>query len=155
MERFIHQKELLENLKDIPELTRQKRNIEILQKPNYVIPLMFSMYQNAKVREVRKNMIWQHFLFYRLLELIEQRRLSLYQLFVSKMEYMKMKIDGKEITEEEFASLKERVADLKKAVFGRNTSAICQSRFRFWRDLFCWRHWEILSFGMERIPYQS
>ncbi len=53
-------------------------------------------------------------LFYRLLELIEQRRLSLYQLFVSKMEYMKMKIDGKEITEEEFASLKERVADLKK-----------------------------------------
>lgn len=123
LERFIHQKELLENLKDIPGLTRQKRNIEILQKPNYVIPLMFSMYQNAKVRESQEKYDMATLLFYRLLELIEQRRLSLYQLFVSKMEYMKMKIDGKEITEEEFASLKERVADLKKAVFGRNTSA--------------------------------
>ena len=62
-------------------------------------------------------------LFYRLLEMIEQRRLALYQLFVSKMEYMKMKIGDKEITEEEFTKLKDKVGELKKAVFGRNTSA--------------------------------
>ena len=84
-------------LKDIPELTRQKRNIEILQKPNYVIPLMFSMYQNAKVRESQEKYDMATLLFYRLLELIEQRRLSLYQLFVSKMEYMKMKLMEKKL----------------------------------------------------------
>ena len=123
LERLIHQKELLENLKDIPDLTRQKRNMEILQKTHYVIPLMFSMYQNAKVRECQEKYDMATLLFYRLLEMIEQRRLSLYQLFVSKMEYMKMKIGDKEITEEEFNKLKERVAELKKAVFGRNTSA--------------------------------
>ena len=36
---------------------------------------------------------------------------------------MKMKIGDKEITEEEFTKLKEKVGELKKAVFGRNTSA--------------------------------
>lgn len=123
LEHFQQQEQLLKNLKDIPELTRQKRNIEILQEENYVVPLMFSMYQNAKVREYQEKYDMATLLFYRLWELIEQRRLSLYQLFVSKMEYMKMKIDGKEITEGEFANLKERVAELKKGVFGRNTSA--------------------------------
>lgn len=122
-ERFIRQKEMLECLKDIPELTRQKRNIEILQKTEYVVPLMFSMYQNAKVRERQEKYDMATLLFYRLLEMIEQRRLSLYELFVSKMEYTKMKIGGKEITEEEFAKIKERVTELKKGIFGKNTSA--------------------------------
>lgn len=123
LEQLSRQKELLENLKDIPELTRQKRNMEILQQPNYVIPLMFSMYQNAKVRECQEKYDMATLLFYRLLEMIEQRRLALYQLFVSKMEYMKMKIGDKEITEEEFTKLKDKVGELKKAIFGRNTSA--------------------------------
>ena len=48
LEQLIRQKELLENLKDIPELTRQKRNMEILQQPNYVIPLMFINYSCQK-----------------------------------------------------------------------------------------------------------
>ena len=122
LEQLIHQKELLENLKDIPKLTKQKRNMEILQKPNYMIPLMFSMYQNAKVRECQEKYDMATLLFYRLLEMIEQRQLSQYRLFVSKMEYMKMKIGDREITEEEFNKLKERVVELKKAVFGKETS---------------------------------
>lgn len=120
--RLIHQKELLENLKDIPELTKQKKNIEILQKANYVVPLMFSMYQNAKVREYQEKYDMATLLLYRLLEMIEQRRLALHQLFVSKMEYTKMKIGDKEISEEELDKFKEKVGELKKAVFGKNTS---------------------------------
>ena len=84
----------LKFLRDIPELARQKRHEEILQKKEYIIPLMFTMYQNAMVREFQEKYDMATLLLYRLLEMIEQRRLSLYSLFVSRMEYMKMTVNG-------------------------------------------------------------
>ena len=113
----------LKFLRDIPELARQKRHEEILQKKEYIIPLMFTMYQNAMVREFQEKYDMATLLLYRLLEMIEQRRLSLYSLFVSRMEYMKMTVNGKEITAEEFKDLKNKVAELKKGLFGKCSSS--------------------------------
>lgn len=57
-------------------------------------------------------------LLYRLLEMIEQRRLAYYGLYVSDMDYLNIKNvkgDPKII----FNSLKDRVFELKKIVFGK------------------------------------
>ena len=116
---LLKQENHLKFLRDIPELARQKRHTEILQKKEYIIPLMFTMYQNAMVREFQEKYDMATLLLYRLLEMIEQRRLSQYSLFVSRMEYMKMTVNGKEITAEEFQILKDKVAELKKGLFGK------------------------------------
>ena len=52
---LLEQEGYLRYLQDIPELCRQKRNAEILQKKEYIIPLMFTMYQNAMVREFQEK----------------------------------------------------------------------------------------------------
>ena len=62
-------------------------------------------------------------LLYRLLEMIEQRRLSLYALFVSRMDYSQMIMNGKQITEEKFQTIKNKVVELKKELFGKCNSS--------------------------------
>lgn len=116
---LLQQERHLKYLKEIPELTREKRNAEILKKKEYIIPLMFTMYQNAMIREQQEKYDMATLLLYRLLEMIEQRRLSLYSLFVSKMDYTKMTIGGKPITQNELQEIKNRVAELKKELFGK------------------------------------
>lgn len=65
-------------------------------------------------------------LLYRLLEMIGQRRLSRYNLFVSNMEYESIKINTKRMPEwvnldkqERVSFLKEKVMDIKQQVFGK------------------------------------
>lgn len=113
----------LRYLKEIPDLTRQKRNAEILQKKEYIVPLMFTMYQNAMIREYQGKYDMATLLLYRLLEMIEQRRLSLYALFVSRMDYSQMIMNGKQITEEKFQTIKNKVVELKKELFGKCNSS--------------------------------
>lgn len=56
-----------------------------------MLPLMFTMYSNACLREQQEKYDMATLLLYRLLEMIEQRRLALYNLYVSKMSYLNIK----------------------------------------------------------------
>lgn len=68
------QRVLLEALKEIPKLLREKKNFDILKNPEYILPLMFTMYTNALLREEQEKYDMETLLLYRLLEMIEQRR---------------------------------------------------------------------------------
>lgn len=48
---------------------------------------MFTMYENALRREKEEKYDMATLLFYRLLEMIEQRRLMNYDIFISRPEY--------------------------------------------------------------------
>ena len=122
-EKLSLQESHLKHLREIPELVGQKRNAEILQKKEFIIPLMFTIYQDAVVREFQEKYDMATLLFYRLLEMIEQRRLSLYSLFVSKMDYSKMVVNGKAVTEEQFQIIKSKATSLKKELFGKCSSS--------------------------------
>lgn len=87
LERLVRQEELLEALKEIPKMIQEKKNFEILQDGHYMVPLMFTMYSNAMLREKQEKYDMATLLMYRLLEMIEQKRLSKYNLYVSKMSY--------------------------------------------------------------------
>ena len=81
------QRLLLEALKDIPQLLAERKNFSILKTDTYMLPLMFTMYSNALLREKQEKYDMATLLMYRLLEMIEQKRLSKYNLYVSKMSY--------------------------------------------------------------------
>ncbi len=81
------QKMILNALKDIPEMIREKKNFDILCDTQYIIPLMFTMYTNAMLREEQEKYDMATLLLYRLLEMIEQRRLARFGFYVSKMDY--------------------------------------------------------------------
>lgn len=118
-ERFSIQEEYLKHLCTIPELMKQKQKMEILQREEAIVPLMFTMYQNARVRETQEKYDMATLLYYRLLEMIEQKRLMAYNLFVSRPEYGKMLINGRTITEEELQALKSSVNTLRENIFGK------------------------------------
>ncbi len=79
MSKLQKQENILSNLNQIPQLLREKRNMEILQNKEMITALMFIMYQNAKTREQQEKYDMATLLFYRLLEMIEQCRLSHYK----------------------------------------------------------------------------
>ncbi len=112
------QEQVLERLSEIPELLSQKKNMDVLQDPEYIIPLMFTMYQSALVREEQEKYDMATLLMYRLLEMIEQRRLSRYQLYVSDMQYEKLVYDKKQTPQLQNLSPEERLAWLKEEVNG-------------------------------------
>lgn len=78
------QEEILSHLQKIPELIKERKNIKVLTTKDLIIALMFTMYQNAGIREEQEKYDMATLLLYRLLEMIEQRRLALYNLYVSK-----------------------------------------------------------------------
>ena len=80
------QENLLASLKNIPYLIREKKHFEVLCNETYMIPLMFTMFTNAMLRENQEKYDMATLLLYRLLEMIEQRRLSAYGFYVSKMD---------------------------------------------------------------------
>ena len=69
------QEKILAKLNELPKLVREKKQIDILSDAALIYPLMFTMYQNALVREAQEKYDMSTLLFYRLLEMIEQRRL--------------------------------------------------------------------------------
>lgn len=89
--RLKYQEALLGALKEIPTLIKEKKNFEVLCNDTYIIPLMFTMYTNAMLREEQEKYDMATLLLYRLLEMIEQRRLAAYGLYVSKADYTKYK----------------------------------------------------------------
>lgn len=110
---------ILLSLSELPDLVRNKRQMDILSQKQYIHPLMFTMYQSAYVREAQEKYDMSTLLYYRLLEMIEQRQLSKYRLYVSKMDYQNINWEGIDSPEEKQRLLRESVAEIKKAVFGK------------------------------------
>ena len=112
------QQQMLERLSQIPELLYQKKQMEVLQNLDYIVPLMFTMYQSAMVREEQEKYDMATLLLYRLLEMIEQRRLSKSQLYVSDMRYEELAYDCKQTPELQNLTAQERQAWLREEVNG-------------------------------------
>ena len=81
------QEDILERLNEVSDMIKEKRPFAVLQNRGCMIPLMFTMYSNACLREQQEKYDMATLLLYRLLEMVEQRRLALYGLYVSKMDY--------------------------------------------------------------------
>lgn len=123
------QQDILQSLSQLPVMLKEKKNMDILKDPEYIIPLMFTMYVNAQIREKQEKYDMATLLLYRLLEMIEQRRLAVYNLYVSSMNYNNIlynperQPDLKGLNEAEcLRMLKERVAEIKKILFNRSVN---------------------------------
>lgn len=113
---------ILAKLNELPGLVRERKQREILGTPELMYPLMFTMYQNALVRERQEKYDMATLLFYRLLEMIEQRRLIQYNLYVTKMDYTNIR-RNKEDAVIPFNELKNKVMGIKKELFGQCNSS--------------------------------
>ena len=118
------QEEILERLNEVSGMIKEKKPFAVLQNRACMIPLMFTMYSNACLREQQEKYDMATLLLYRLLEMIEQRRLALYGLYVSKMDYGNIKFRSAEqlpLNELEPSKkrdwLKEEVYQIKSSMF--------------------------------------
>lgn len=129
------QGDILGELNDISTMIRQKRNLEILTTEAKIFPLIFTMYTNAMLRERQEKYDMAALLLYRVLEMIEQRRLAKYNLFVSGMRYDSIDYSHKNTQDylklkenERLDKLKVTVMQIKKLVFGRCDSSYLPDR---------------------------
>ena len=74
----------------------KERKIEIYSSDEYMIPLMFSLYQNALIREKQEKLDMATLLFYRLLEMSEQKRLADYGIVVEEPDYLSLSFKNKQ-----------------------------------------------------------
>lgn len=117
---------VLAQLRKIPELICQKKQEEILNSRSMMIALMFTLYGNAMRREMQEKYDMATLLLYRLLEMIEQRRLIQYRIFVTKPEYGQVDYTTADSAyhdlepKEQLQFLKQRSAELKKELFHKN-----------------------------------
>ncbi len=123
------QEKILEPLSEISQLIQEKKQMHILSSRKYIIPLMFTMLQNASIREKQEKYDMATLLLYRLLEMVEQCRLSTYNLYVSKMDYLQIKPDRDKHPEwanlgakELFGIIKERYGEIKAGIFGKSVN---------------------------------
>lgn len=116
---LVKQEWLLMKLSLLEGMQKEKRQLEILSDKEYIYPLMFTMLQNAYVREKQEKYDMATLLLYRLLEMIEQRRLSVYNLYASKMNYSEIVGFAPEDSREITKFLREKTMEYKKALFGK------------------------------------
>lgn len=127
-EQLDKQEKILEHLQNIPGMIKTRNSFKILRSKDLITALMFTMYQSGTTREQQGKYDMATLLFYRLLEMVEQRRLSHYNLNVSRMDYENIKYNlknmpeiGKCSKEERFPLLKDKVFNIKQELFGKNT----------------------------------
>ncbi len=123
------QEEIVGYLQEIPKLVKERRNMDILKKRELITALMFTMCQNGLIRERQGKYDMATLLFYRLLEMIEQRRLAVYNLYVSRMEYKEIRYNTKSAPEfkglssgEQYELLKKKVQETKRKLFGKSSN---------------------------------
>ena len=97
--------------------------------------MIFTMYTNALLRERQEKYDMATLLLYRVLEMIEQRRLAKYNLFVSGMRYDSIDYSHKNTQDyyklddsHRLDKLKATVMQIKKMVFGRCDSSYLPER---------------------------
>ena len=108
----------------ITDMVKEKNQMKIFHNRDCMISLMFTLYQNAYVREKQEKYDMATLLLYRLLEMIEQKRLANYGLNVSKMEYTSISYENCGLKEIEKLSEKEclewlrvQMLNIKKQIF--------------------------------------
>lgn len=123
---LVRQEKILEPLAEMENLISQKKHAYVMSQKQYMIPLMFTMYQSTLVREEQEKLDMATLLLYRLLEMIEQSRLSRYSLYVSKMDYMHIAVDEEKHPEWKaldaktlFEEIKRRYLEVKIKLFGK------------------------------------
>lgn len=126
MKKLCEQERVLKSLAEIPSLLKRKEQMTVLKEQESIIPLIFTMYGNALLREKQKKYDMATLLLYRVLEMIEQRRLSLYGLYVSDMHYSEIiyKRDRNRDylslePEQRLEKLRVTVMQIKKQLFGK------------------------------------
>lgn len=124
------QLEILDALKDIQSFFRQKNHMEVLGNLDYIMPLMFTMQTNALIREAQEKYDSATLLLYRLLEMIEQRRLCRYGIDVSRADFLNIQYNVKKLPAMKHASKEKcleiyrgEVSQIKAKVFGQCNSA--------------------------------
>lgn len=119
------QYEVLKELNKIPALIAQRNQQTVLTTESMIIGLMFTMYENAMRREEQEKYDMATLLLYRLLEMIMQKRLMRYGIFVTKPDYTQLDYtyaDPEYLETEEnerLMLLKSRNLEFKKALFPR------------------------------------
>lgn len=123
------QENILMHLAMMKDLLIKKDQMGIVSNLDYMIPLMFTMQVNAHIREKQEKYDSATLLFYRLLEMIEQRRLAKYGLNVSFANFLEIKYDFSQTPEfqlcekqDQLNLYKEKMKELKIAVFGKCNS---------------------------------
>ena len=118
------QETILKQLNELSGILKEKRNMDILKEKDYIVPLMFTMYINAEIRRKQEKYDMATLLLYRLLEMIEQRRLAIYNLYVSQVNYadisynMERQPQLKGMSQDEmFRLLKDTVITIRKDLF--------------------------------------
>lgn len=110
------QRKLLMELQHIPQLQKEKRRREILEDAGVIHALMLTMLMNAKTREQQGKLDMATLLLYRLLEMMEQRRLIRYGLFASEPDYKNVQVKAEQLPEMKNLDGAERLALLKSLV---------------------------------------
>lgn len=135
LEKIREQTGILESLQCIPTLINNKRNTEILRQSRLIHPLMFTMFQNAKIREYQEKYDMATLLLYRLLEMIEQRRLAGYNIDVSNADYSCMRINTRRCPgasglkgDDKVKWLRDEVNHIKTEIFKRENSGYLQDQ---------------------------
>lgn len=122
-EKISTQNQILKNLAEIPVLQEQHRRVDILKSDQRIHSLMFTMFQNALTREAQQKYDMATLLFYRLLEMIEQRRLVSYDIDVSDPDYEHVRYDLTQAPEfdvpenERAILLRDKNNQIKKCLF--------------------------------------
>lgn len=125
--KLVCQKDILEPLTKIADYTRKKENLKVTQAKEYIVPLMFTMYACSLIREKQEKYDSATLLLYRLLEMIEQRRLAVYGIDASKADFLHIQYPKDKFEEmyklgekERFECYKKMVNEVKEQVFARN-----------------------------------
>ena len=116
MEPIENQLMCLEKLTEMKKILKEEGNFSVLQSQQHIVPLMFTMYINAEIREVQSKYDMATLLWYRLLEMISQRRLALYNINVSQVDYGKIRYDFEKLPQYEILDEQSRLEQYKKDV---------------------------------------
>ncbi len=123
------QEEILGQLSKIPGMLQRKRQAEVIKSESMIYALMFTLYQSARIRERQEKYDMATLLFYRLLEMIEQRRLAHYDLDAARMDYDHIKYDTqyhspykKKDAGEQLEHFRRRVREIKQGLFRRGAN---------------------------------
>lgn len=130
MESIECQLSCLEKLTDMKTILNENGNFSVLQSREHIVPLMFTMYINACIREEQAKYDTATLLWYRLLEMISQRRLALYNINVSQADYSKMRVNTAKLPHYETMDSRQKLEQYKQDVyafkirlFGRQSNA--------------------------------
>ena len=109
---------ILGHLRTIPEKTHEGRQMEILKDGSLMAELIFTMWQNASIRERQAKYDMASLLLYRVLEMIMQKRLADYNLYASQVRYEDLDMSKvKDVTVHTREDLCRKMNETRRGVF--------------------------------------